>query len=55
MVRGNDRLKREFPLIKVPVFILHGTLDRATIPSGSQRFYAEARAVNLRPRARRTR
>jgi alpha-beta hydrolase superfamily lysophospholipase len=42
MVRGNDRLKREFPLIKLPVLILHGTLDKATMPSGSQRFYAEA-------------
>jgi alpha-beta hydrolase superfamily lysophospholipase len=42
MVRGNDRLKREFPQIKLPVLILHGTLDKATMPSGSQRFYAEA-------------
>jgi alpha-beta hydrolase superfamily lysophospholipase len=42
MVRGNDRLKREFPLIKLPLLILHGTLDKATMPSGSQRFYAEA-------------
>jgi alpha-beta hydrolase superfamily lysophospholipase len=42
MVRGNDRLKREFPLVKLPVLILHGTQDKATMPSGSQRFYAQA-------------
>jgi len=39
MVRADDRLKRDFPLITIPVLILHGTLDKATKPSGSQRFY----------------
>ena len=39
MVRADERLKREFPLITLPVLILHGTLDKATKPSGSQRFY----------------
>ncbi len=39
MVRADERLKRDFPQIKVPVFILHGTLDKATKPSGSQLFY----------------
>jgi acylglycerol lipase len=39
MVRADERLKRDFPQIKVPVLILHGTLDRATKPSGSQLFY----------------
>jgi alpha-beta hydrolase superfamily lysophospholipase len=39
MVRADERLKKEFPLITLPVFILHGTLDKATKPSGSQRFY----------------
>ena len=42
MVRADERLKREFPLIKVPVLILHGTADKATKPSGSQRFYDTA-------------
>jgi alpha-beta hydrolase superfamily lysophospholipase len=27
------------PLIRLPVFILHGTVDKATVPSGSQFFY----------------
>lgn len=39
MVRADERLKREFGLITLPVLILHGTLDKATKPSGSQRFY----------------
>ena len=34
--------KREFPLITLPVLILHGTLDKATKPSGSQLFYDTA-------------
>jgi acylglycerol lipase len=39
MVRADERLKKEFPLITLPVFILHGTADQATSPHGSQRFY----------------
>lgn len=39
MVRADERLKKEFPHITLPVLILHGTLDKATKPSGSQRFY----------------
>jgi alpha-beta hydrolase superfamily lysophospholipase len=39
MVRADERLKKEFPLIKLPVLILHGTADKATKPSGSQLFY----------------
>jgi alpha-beta hydrolase superfamily lysophospholipase len=39
LVRADERLKREFPLIMLPVFILHGTADKATVPSGSQFFY----------------
>jgi acylglycerol lipase len=39
MVRADDRLRKEFPLITLPVLILHGTADKATNPSGSRRFY----------------
>lgn len=42
MVRADERLKAEFPLITLPVLILHGTLDKATKPSGSQLFYDTA-------------
>jgi alpha-beta hydrolase superfamily lysophospholipase len=40
LVRADERLAREFPLITLPVFILHGNADRATVPSGSEFFYA---------------
>jgi alpha-beta hydrolase superfamily lysophospholipase len=39
MVRADERLKKEFSRITLPVFILHGTHDKATKPSGSQQFY----------------
>ena len=39
LVRADERLEKEFPLIKLPVFILHGTVDKATVPKGSQFFY----------------
>jgi acylglycerol lipase len=42
LVRADERLKKEFPLLKLPVLILHGTADKATRPHGSQRFYDSA-------------
>jgi alpha-beta hydrolase superfamily lysophospholipase len=42
MVRADERLKKEFPLITLPVLILHGTEDKATKHSGSQLFYDTA-------------
>jgi acylglycerol lipase len=42
LVRANERLRREFPRITLPVFILHGTADKATMPAGSQLFYDTA-------------
>ena len=39
MVRADERLKREFSSMTLPVLILHGTADQATRPSGSQHFY----------------
>jgi len=42
MARADDRLRKEFPLITLPVLILHGTADQATKPSGSRRFYENA-------------
>ena len=42
MIDAATRLHREFPLIKLPVLILHGTDDKATNPSGSQFFYDNA-------------
>jgi len=42
MIDAARRLHEEFPLIKLPVLILHGTEDKATNPSGSQFFYDNA-------------
>lgn len=39
LMRAGDRLRKEFQHIKLPVLILHGTADKATLPSGSQKFY----------------
>jgi len=42
LFRADQRLKKEFPKITLPVFILHGTADKATRASGSQFFYNTA-------------
>jgi acylglycerol lipase len=42
LVRADERLKKEFPLITLPVLILHGTADKVTRPGGSQLFYDTA-------------
>jgi len=42
LVRADERLKKEFPLVTLPILILHGTADKVTKPSGSQQFYDRA-------------
>lgn len=53
LVRGTERLGREFGRIALPVLILHGTADKVTKPQGSQRFYDTAgsadKALKLYP------
>ena len=39
MVRADERIKQAFPLITLPVLILHGTLDKNANPAGSQLFF----------------
>jgi len=46
MVRADERLKRDFHLMKLPVLILHGTADKATKPSGSQEFHDTASSAD---------
>jgi len=46
MVLADERLKKEFSLITVPLLIIHGTADRATKPEGSQEFYNHAGSVD---------
>jgi alpha-beta hydrolase superfamily lysophospholipase len=42
MLKAAERLTGNFPKLTVPVFIIHGTVDKATRPAGSQRFYDAA-------------
>jgi acylglycerol lipase len=42
MVRADERLKKEFPRITLPLLILHGTSDKAAKSSGSQHFFDHA-------------
>jgi acylglycerol lipase len=39
LVRADERLREEFPLITLPVLIMHGTDDKATVCQGSQFFH----------------
>ena len=39
---ADKRLEREFSRITIPVLIMHGTEDKATVPAGSQFFYDNA-------------
>jgi alpha-beta hydrolase superfamily lysophospholipase len=39
LVRADERLREEFPLITLPVLIMHGTNDKATVCHGSEFFY----------------
>ena len=36
---ADKRLEKEFPRITIPVLIMHGTADKATVPAGSQFFF----------------
>ena len=42
LARANDRHRVEFALITLPLLILHGTADKATVPAGSQQFHDTA-------------
>jgi len=46
LARADDRLGMEFPLITLPLLILHGTEDIVTRPSGSQIFFDSAGSTN---------
>lgn len=39
LARADERLRLEFPKLTLPVFIMHGTADKVTRPSGSKLFY----------------
>lgn len=42
LVRADERLHEEFPSITIPLLILHGTADKATVCEGSVFFHETA-------------
>jgi acylglycerol lipase len=46
LLEATDRMRKEFPTITLPLLIMHGTADKATLPSGSELFYERARSRN---------
>jgi len=46
MVRADEVLERSFANITLPIFILHGTEDKATRPAGSQQFFDGAASLD---------
>lgn len=46
MLKAAERLKEHMSNFTVPVFIIHGTEDKATRPAGSQYFYDNAGSVD---------
>lgn len=42
MVRADERLKKSFPQMTLPLLILHGTGDKAAKSSGSEHFFSQA-------------
>ena len=42
LVRADERLREEFPTITLPVLIMHGTSDKATVCHGSEFFHQTA-------------
>jgi acylglycerol lipase len=44
LVRADERLREEFPQMTLPLLIMHGTDDKATVCHGSQFFYDTAGA-----------
>ncbi|AYB30911.1 alpha/beta hydrolase [Chryseolinea soli] len=43
---ADERLKKEFSTIQIPLFIIHGSEDKATRPSGSEFFYKQASSTD---------
>jgi alpha-beta hydrolase superfamily lysophospholipase len=46
LLRATDRMRADFPTITIPLLILHGTNDKATMYQGSQEFFDKAGAAD---------
>lgn len=42
LLKATDRMTAEFNTLTLPLLIMHGTADKATVPAGSQFFYDHA-------------
>ena len=42
LLKATDRMRQEFPAIRLPLLIMHGTADKATVPAGSKLFHERA-------------
>ena len=42
LVRADERMRVEFPTVTLPVLIMHGTADKATVCHGSEFFFETA-------------
>jgi acylglycerol lipase len=42
LIRADEQLANEFSQFQLPLFIMHGTADKAALPAGSQHFYDAA-------------
>ena len=46
LLKAGDRMTAEFNTLKLPLLIMHGTADKATMPAGSQFFYDTATSTD---------
>jgi alpha-beta hydrolase superfamily lysophospholipase len=44
LLEAGDRMRKEFGTLTLPLFIMHGTEDKATVPAGSVEFHEHAGA-----------
>ena len=42
LLKATDRMRAEFDLITLPIFVMHGSEDHATVPAGSKLFHEKA-------------
>jgi acylglycerol lipase len=46
LLEAGDKMLAGFSTLKLPLFIMHGTADHATVPAGSQLFFDKATAAD---------
>jgi acylglycerol lipase len=46
LIKAMDTVKRQIPVIRLPVLIMHGAADRLSDPRGSQMLYQKASSTD---------